>query len=315
MSTLTPSATSAKAARGLTWVGGAPAVQLGRTQIFEAAPTDLPVLLLGEPGTGRQLAAHFLHALSPRQQAPFIRVDCGAVHAGEMAAVLFDGTPAIPYVARRTRTAAQASLPDVPAAQPATHRPTLQPGPAQPSALTQADGGTLFLDGIESLPLDVQQQLLSRLPRPTRIETGSPRGIRIVTAASTDPRSHTRAGAYCAQLLYRLAIVPVRLPPLRRRGADIALLATHFLQHARSKASRVHRPLTTDVVDALHDHEWPGNVWELKRCCQQLALLPPSQPVTPERLARLLRAAPWADGPRRRPVSWWTSPQRSTQRH
>ena len=208
-----------------------------------------------------------------------------------MAAVLFEGTPAIPFRARGPRTAAQARPPDAPAQQPCRLGPPPGSRPAQLSALAQADGGTLFLDGIESLPLEVQQQLLSRLPRPSRIDTGSPAGIRIVTAACTDQQSQARTGSFCAQLLYRLAIVPVRLPPLRRRGRDINLLATHFVQQARGRVGRPHQALAADVVDVLQEHEWRGNVWELKRCCQQLALVPGSEPVTPERVARLLRAS------------------------
>jgi DNA-binding NtrC family response regulator len=303
------------ALKGLTWIGSAPAVQLARTQVWEAAPTDLPVLLLGEPGTGRQLAAHILHTLSPRHQAPFIRVDCAAVHPSEMAAVLFEGTPIL-FRARGPRTAVQVRPPNSPALQPSRLGPPPGPRPAQSSALAQADGGTLFLDGIESLPVGVQQQLLSRLPRPSRIDTGSPAGIRIVTAAYTDQQSQARTGSFCAQLLYRLAIVPVRLPPLRRRGPDINLLATHFVQQARGRIGQPHQALSADVVNALQEHEWRGNVWELKRCCQQLALVPGNQPVTPERVGRLLQAAPWADGPQRKPVSRWTSPwQRSAGRN
>jgi len=271
------------ALRGLTWIGGTPAIQLARTQVWEAAPTDLPVLFLGAPGSGRQLAAHILHALGLRQERPFIRVDCKAIPPSQAAAVLFEGTPASP--------AAAAPLP-------------------RASALALADGGTLFLDGLEYLPVDVQQELLRHIPRPSRLHTGSPAGIRIVAAAQTGLQQQARTGTFCAPLFYRLAILPVHLPPLCRRGGDLSLLATHFYRHTRVRTGRGAQALPKDVLDTLYRHDWTGGVWALKRFCERAALVPGQEPIDPDRAARLLEVAPWEHEVRNKPVSKWTSPWR-----
>ena len=314
MSAMNPHAEAAL--KGLAWIGRSPAVQLARTQVWEAAPTDLPVLLLGEPGSGRQLAARMLHALSSRQEGPFIRVDCAAVDPSDMAAVLFERTPVAAMSCASSgaaRRVAQRVGPGVRRLPVAVSQPDLRGRSdvairTQPSVLAQAHGGTLFLDGVEHLPFEVQQQLLVRIPRPSTISMGDPTGIRLVTAARTDLEREARAGSFCAQLFYRLAILPVILQPLRQRGRDLSLLATYFASQTLARAARPAHELPPATLDALYAHEWPGNVWELKRCCERAALLAGRRPITPEHITKLLEAAPWVHEHHRKPVSRWTSP-------
>ena len=216
----------------------APVLELLR----RAAPSQVPVMLLGETGTGKEVAARAVHELSPRGQGPFVPVNCGAIPRELAEAELFGHE-------KGAFTGAVTSA---------------------PGAFGAADGGTLFLDEIGDLPLRLQVTLLRALEEGEVKPVGAPRpratDVRVVCATHQDLRARVRAGEFREDLFYRLRGVTVELPPLRARPADILPLAEHFLQGAR-------KILAADARAALLQHRWPGNVRELRHVVQLAVLL------------------------------------------
>ena len=215
-----------------------------------AAPSQLPVMILGESGSGKEVAARAVHDLSARSAGPFVPLNCGAISRELAESELFGHE-------KGSFTGAITSA---------------------PGAFCAADGGTLFLDEIGDLPLALQVKLLRALeagevkpvgaPRPRRID------VRVVCATHQDLRARVKDGAFREDLFYRLRGVTVELPPLRARPQDILPLAEHFLP-ARSS-------LAADARAALLAHSWPGNVRELRHVVQLAALLSES-PIIRER--------------------------------
>jgi DNA-binding NtrC family response regulator len=206
-----------------------------------AAPSQLPVMILGESGSGKEVAAKAVHELSLRAAGPFVPLNCGAISRELAEAELFGHE-------KGSFTGAVTSA---------------------PGAFGAADGGTLFLDEIGDLPLQLQVKLLRALeagevkpvgaPRPRRID------VRIVCATHQDLRARVKDGAFREDLFYRLRGVTVELPPLRARPQDILPLAEHFLPQRSA--------LAADARAALLAHPWPGNVRELRHVVQLAALL------------------------------------------
>ena len=215
-----------------------------------AAPSQLPVMLLGESGSGKEVAAKAVHELSARAAGPFVPLNCGAISRELAESELFGHE-------KGSFTGAVTSA---------------------PGAFGAADGGTLFLDEIGDLPLALQVKLLRALeagevkpvgaPRPRRID------VRVVCATHQDLRARVKDGAFREDLFYRLRGVTVELPPLRARPQDILPLAEHFLP--------LRCTLAADARAALLAHPWPGNVRELRHVVQLAALLSES-PVIRER--------------------------------
>ena len=205
------------------------------------APSEATVLIEGETGTGKEMAAQALHASSPRAGGPFVVFDCGGISAQLIASELFGHE-------RGAFTGAVA---------------------ARAGLLEQADGGTLFFDEIGELPLELQPALL-RL-----IETRSVRrlggnqevtcDVRFVAATNRNLAEEVREGRFRADLYHRLAVARVRLPPLAERPEDIAVLAAAF-------AAEQGVALTREIVSLLTAHDWPGNVRELKNSVARLAV-------------------------------------------
>jgi DNA-binding NtrC family response regulator len=210
-----------------------------------AAPSLLPVMLLGESGSGKELAARAVHLLSGRAEGPFVPINCGAISRELAEAELFGHE-------KGSFTGAVTSA---------------------PGAFGAADGGTLFLDEIGDLPLGLQVKLLRALEagevkpvgaaRPRRID------VRVVCATHQDLRARLRDGTFREDLFYRLRGVTLELPPLRARPQDIVPLAEHFLPPRCT--------LSADARSALLAHRWPGNVRELKHVVQLGALLSESK--------------------------------------
>ena len=206
-----------------------------------AAPSQLPVMILGESGSGKEVAAKAVHELSARAAGPFVPLNCGAISRELAEAELFGHE-------KGSFTGAVTSA---------------------PGAFGAADGGTLFLDEIGDLPLTLQVKLLRALeagevkpvgaPRPRRID------VRVVCATHQDLRARVKDGAFREDLFYRLRGVTVELPPLRARPQDILPLAEHFLPQRSA--------LAADARKALLAHPWPGNVRELRHVVQLAALL------------------------------------------
>lgn len=206
-----------------------------------AAPSHLPVMLLGESGCGKEVAARAVHELSARAAGPFVPLNCGAISHELAEAELFGHE-------KGSFTGAVTSA---------------------PGAFGAADGGTLFLDEVGDLPLGLQVKLLRALeagevkpvgaPRPRRID------VRVVCATHRDLPAAVKDGAFREDLFYRLRGVTVELPPLRARSQDILPLAEHFLPARTTFAA--------DARAALLSHAWPGNVRELRHVVQLAALL------------------------------------------
>src|SRR5256885_13580033 len=216
-----------------------------------AAPSRLPVLIHGESGSGKEVAACAVHELSSRATGPFVPVNCGAIAAEVAEAELFGHE-------RGAFTGAVGS---------------------SIGAFGAAEGGTLFLDEIGDLPLALQVKLLRALesgevkpvgaPRPRRID------VRVVCATHRALRAEVRRGAFREDLYYRLCGVVVRLPPLRERPGDILPLAEHFLAQ---EGDGVRRSFSADARAALSIHRWPGNARELRHVVQ-LAIVLSDSPV------------------------------------
>ncbi|MFA4943860.1 MAG: sigma-54 dependent transcriptional regulator [Lentisphaeria bacterium] len=260
------------------FVGRSPAIQEVFKQLVRAAATDASLLLLGETGTGKELAARTLHQLSPRRAGPFVAVNCGALPETLVESELFGH-------AKGAFTGATAD---------------------RPGRFEQASGGTLFLDEIADLPLPAQVKLLrvldTRQVEPLGGTAARDVDLRIVAATNRDLQRDVAAGCFRADLYYRLCVVQIRLPPLRERRDDLPLLASHFLD--RFTAGRC--TLAPATLDRLRAAEWPGNVRELRNALEHACLAAGGAgPLLPDHLPPSLRgaaggtaaAAPPAAGP------------------
>ena len=203
------------------------------------APSDAAVLITGETGTGKELAARHIHEMSGRS-GPFVAVNCGAINEHLAESELF-GHEAGSFTGATAR---------------------------REGWFEAADGGTLFLDEIGDLPLPLQGKLLRVLQEGEVSRVGSrrstPVNVRIVSATNVDLTAAVAAGNFRQDLFYRLHIVPVRLPPLRERPNDIDALAQYFILHYSERLMRPPPALHRDALAALRGHSWPGNIRQLE---------------------------------------------------
>jgi two-component system response regulator AtoC len=237
-------------------------------QVFKTAArvaaTDATVLIQGESGTGKELVARAIHLSSPREKGPFVAVDCGAIAEGVLESELFGH-------ARGAFTGAQ------------TNRRGL---------FEEADGGTLFLDEIGDIGTKLQAQLLRALQEGEIRRVGTSEvvkvNVRVVAASNKDLALAAKEGRFREDLYYRLNVVTVRLPPLRARKEDIALLAEHFAaKHARGAAAAI----SPEALELLLAFDWPGNVRELENAVARALALNPSGMILPEDLTDSIRGA------------------------
>ncbi|HEX5750479.1 MAG TPA: sigma 54-interacting transcriptional regulator [Archangium sp.] len=214
-----------------------------------AAPTDVTVLLEGETGTGKEWAAIGLHQESPRAEGPFVVFDCSAVAPSLIESALFGQM-------RGAFTGATVERPGV---------------------FEEAHGGTLFLDEVGELPLELQPKLLRALEsREVRRLGGSGSrrvDVRVIAATNRSLLQDVDRGRFREDLYYRLAVITVRMPPLRERLEDIPLLVRHF--------EKGRTPLPGSVVDAFCEQSWPGNVRELRNAVERAHALGPPEPAEP----------------------------------
>ncbi|RTZ45617.1 sigma-54-dependent Fis family transcriptional regulator [Candidimonas sp. SYP-B2681] len=221
------------------FLGRSPAAfELARS-IVKAAPTEAGVLIVGESGTGKEVVARAVHDRSTRRDLPFVAVNCGAISPSLAESELFGHE-------KGSFTGASAT--------------TI-------GCFERAHTGTLFLDEITEMPLTMQVQLLRVLESGQYHRVGGSElrsvNVRIIAATNRDPKESVLAGTFRSDLLYRLAVFPIRVPPLRERKSDIAYLSQRFLDelNQQEKTSKV---FSAETLQRLEDYNWPGNIRELK---------------------------------------------------
>ena len=229
-------------------IGSSPVMQQVYDRIARVAPSDASVLVTGESGTGKELVAETVHRLSRRHHRAFVAVNCGAISANLIESELFGHERGSFTGADRQRK----------------------------GVFERAHQGSLFLDEISEMPLELQVKLLRVLETGTFTRVGGERPIaadvRVIAASNRDLDGQVAQNRFRADLLYRLRVVPVDLPPLRDRGNDILVLAEHFLDElAVSGGAR--KTLSPAALVATRNFAWPGNVRELKNAMQQAYIL------------------------------------------
>jgi two-component system, NtrC family, nitrogen regulation response regulator NtrX len=240
-------------------LGRAESVQALRAAIEKVAPTDARVLIRGESGTGKELVANAIHRYSRRSSKPFIKLNCAAIPSHLIEDELFGH-------ARGAFTDAKT---------------------AKRGLFEEADGGTLFLDEIGDMEPALQSRLLRVLEdgRSRRIGENQDRAVnvRVLAATHRNLEEASKEGKFREDLFFRIASVPVDVPPLRERREDVALLFTTFLQQFCAKNQRVPLSVETPVYEALAAYDWPGNVRELRNLAERLTVFG-IDPLTVEQL-------------------------------
>ena len=227
-------------------IGQSPEITALRRLIHKAGRNRLPVLLLGETGTGKEVVARAIYNDNPRGQ--FVPIDCGALVGTLMESELFGHVKGAFTGAAENRK----------------------------GLVEMAEGGTAFFDEIGDLPLDMQVKLLRLIQerefRPVGALQSRTSDLRIIAATHRDLKAEIVAKRFREDLFYRLNVFPIHLPPLRDRMSDVPLLAEHFLEKAQAQGLPWF-DMPIDVLDALMTHNWPGNVRELKHCVDRMAAM------------------------------------------
>ncbi len=240
-------------------VGQAPSMAALFRAVQQAAQSDAPVFISGESGSGKELVARALHLTGPRSQGPFISLNCAALNRDVLESELFGHVRGAFTGAVRDRL----------------------------GRFEAADGGTLFLDEIGDMPPEVQVKLLRVLEsgQIERVGDHSPRAVdvRIVAATHRDVDALIRQGLFREDLAYRVRVIPLHVPPLRRRREDIPLLAAHFLESLRV-AGKGDKILGAEAARCLMAHDWPGNVRELRNAVTYAVAMSPDRIIGLEHL-------------------------------
>ncbi|MGE4552897.1 MAG: sigma-54-dependent transcriptional regulator [Desulfovibrionaceae bacterium] len=241
-------------------IGATPGMARVRELIEQAGPSEASVLVLGESGTGKELVAEGLHAASARAGRPLVKVNCAALPHELLESELFG------YV----KGAFTGAMKD------------------KPGRFQLADGGTLFLDEIGEMPAALQAKLLRVLQEKTVEPLGSvksvPTDVRVIAATNRDLAAEIKAGRFREDLYYRLAVLEIRIPPLRERLADLPLLVSFLLGRLGRKNNKPVRTVAPAFLDALGHYDWPGNVRELENVLERALILARSDLLVPELL-------------------------------
>lgn len=245
-------------------VGATPAMESLRLSIQRVASASTPVLITGEPGVGKELSARVIHYLGSRRDRPFVTINCMAIPADLLYAELFgyerDGGP-----------------------EGAAHKR---------GRFDLADGGTIFLDEIQELPVDVQTELLRVLSENSFERQGGQRpvrcDIRVIAATSRSLEAAREAGSFLEDLYHRLQVVPLHICPLRERLADIPLLVRHFVNQFHQREGWEPMQFSAEVLELMQGYEWPGNVRELKNVVERILIMVAGPVVTAGDLPELL---------------------------
>ncbi len=228
--------------------------------IDRIADYDTTVLITGETGTGKELVARTIHTKSRRRDAPFVPVNCGAIPEGLMESELFGHMKGAFTDAVRTRG----------------------------GLFHVADGGTIFLDEVGELPKELQVKLLRVLQEGEVRRVGDTKttkvDVRVIAATSRDLEAEIKAGRFREDLYYRLNVIPIRVPPLRERKADIGLLAGFFLERYSNRYAKRIQAISHEAMELLLAYHWPGNVRELENVMERAVILEDNETITPESL-------------------------------
>lgn len=237
-------------------IGESPAMKAAMKLLQRAATTDVSVLITGESGTGKEVAAQALHFESAWRSGPFVAVNCGAIPENLIESELFGYEKGAFTGATSTR----------------------------PGKFEQADGGTIFLDEIGELRVDLQVRLLRVLQEQAVDRLGGtevvPIDVRVIAATNRDLKDEIASGNFREDLYYRLSVFPIHLPALKSRDSDLALLATHFLNHYAVAHDRQVRGFSAKAWNALNEYAWPGNIRELMNSLERAVILEDSEIIT-----------------------------------
>ena len=232
-----------------TWSAKAPALRHIVSQIDVVAPTEASVLILGETGTGKELVAHEIHRRSARKDGPLVRVNCASIPRELFESEFFG----------HVRGSFTGAVKD------------------RAGRFETAEGGTIFLDEVGEIPLDIQNKLLRILQEKRYERVGDDRtrraNVRIVAATNRDLKKAAAAGRFREDLFYRLNVFPIQVPPLRERLDDIPLLAKHFVELSAKELKCAKPRLTRAAVTQLQSYDWPGNVRELRNVIERSVIL------------------------------------------
>src|SRR5512140_3405507 len=247
-------------------VGSSEPMRRVMDQLRKIAAADTTVLVLGESGTGKELVARALHAQGPRRDGPFVSVSCAAIPEGLLESELF-GHERGAFTGAIRRKLGRFEL---------------------------ANGGTLFLDEVGEIPPAIQVKLLRVLQERRFERVGGEEAIdvdvRVVSATNRDLKSMAAAGSFREDLYYRLAVLPVTLPPLRERPGDVEELARFFVGKLAPRVGRRVIGFTPEALALLKGHRWPGNVRELENVVEQALVFADGELIRPEDLPDGLRA-------------------------
>ncbi len=234
-------------------IGESPALKRALAQVELAAPAGTTVLLLGETGTGKELFARAIHNLSPRRDRTFVKVNCAAIPSGLLESELF-GHERGAFTGAIGQKIGRFEL---------------------------ADHGTLFLDEVGDLPIELQPKLLRVLQEQEFERLGGNRtqrvDVRVVTATNQDLSKRVAERAFRSDLYYRLNVFPIQIPALRERAEDLPLLVRYFVQRFSRQLNKGVEYIPADAMDALAHYSWPGNVRELENLVERAVLLSPGK--------------------------------------
>lgn len=230
-------------------IGESPSIMTVLRQIEQVAPTDSTVLIRGDTGTGKELMARAIHNLSPRRARSLVKVNCGAIPANLLESEIF-GHEKGSFTGALQRRIGRFEL---------------------------ADGGTIFLDEVGELPLDAQVKLLRVLQEREVERIGSGHStkvnVRVIAATNRDLHAAVQDGSFRADLLYRLNVFPIKVPPLSARASDIPLLVNRFVSKFSTKMGKKIDGVSQSTMERLTNYAWPGNIRELENVIERATIL------------------------------------------